>query len=84
MAFYRHSHPENRVLRQWFSDEVIPLLRDEHTQCPHQPRRMRMTWLDGFVTVLDWQGEVWVPLDDLPTFTRVTDKPKGPRGFWKR
>ncbi|WP_448680917.1 BRO-N domain-containing protein [Pseudomonas nicosulfuronedens] len=84
MAFYRHSHPENRTLRQWFSHEVIPLLRDEHQQCPHQPRRMRMTWLDGFVTVLDWQGEVWVPLDDLPTFTRVTDKPSGPRGFWRR
>lgn len=83
-ALYRHSHPENRTLGRWLSEEVIPLLRDQHQENPHQPRRMRMTWLAGDVTVLDWQGDIWVPLDEMPTFSRVTDKPSGPRGFWKR
>ncbi|MCG8907928.1 BRO family protein [Pseudomonas sp. DP-17] len=83
-ALYRHSHPENRTLGRWFREEVIPLLRDQYQTNPHQPRRMRLVWLDGYVNVLDWQGEVWVPLDDLPTFTRIEDKPNGPRGFWKR
>lgn len=83
-ALYRHSHPENRTLGRWLSEEVIPLLRDQHQDNPHQPRRMRMAWLAGEVAVLDWQGEIWVPLDDMPTFSPVSDKPSGPKGFWKR
>lgn len=65
----RFGHPENRTLGRWLAEQVIPLLRDEVKSGSPQPRRMLMRWKSQRLTVLDWQGEIWVPLQQLPTFS---------------
>jgi prophage antirepressor-like protein len=68
-ALFRFGHPENRTLGRWLAETVIPLLRDQGRDDPRQPRRLLMNWCSQRVTVLDWQGALWVPLEQLPTFS---------------
>lgn len=50
-------HPENRSLRQWLSNEVVPALRDAQQHNPHLPQR-RMERVEGqLMSVMDWQGQ---------------------------
>ncbi|WP_374438891.1 BRO-N domain-containing protein [Pseudomonas panipatensis] len=57
-------HPENRSLRQWLSNDVVPVLRDAQQNNPHLPRR-RLQQLQGHdMSLLDWQGTLWVRLGD--------------------
>lgn len=65
----RFGHPENRTLGRWLAEQVIPLLRDEAKTDSRRPRRLLMRWRSQRVAVLDWQGEIWVPLQQLPTFS---------------
>ncbi len=58
-------HPENRCIRQWITHTVVPSLRAE-TQAPDErPQRRLLRWERQQLSVLDWQGQVWVPLPDL-------------------
>lgn len=60
----RYRHPENRSLRQWLSNEVLPALRDAQQHNPHLPQR-RMEQLEGQqMSVMDWQGKLWVRWSD--------------------
>lgn len=68
-APFRFGHPENRTLGRWLAESVIPLLRDQGRGTAQRPRRLLMSWHSQRVTVLDWQGELWVPLQQLPTFS---------------
>lgn len=62
MIYYYH--PENRGLRQWLSNEVVPVLRDERKLDLRLPRR-RMEQVQGQpLSVLDWQGRLWVRWGD--------------------
>jgi prophage antirepressor-like protein len=49
-------HPENRSLRQWLSNEVVP--------APHHdarlPRRRMQHLLGESLPVMDWQGNLWL------------------------
>lgn len=83
-AFARHSHPENRTLARWLNESVIPQLRDQAPTHPEHPRRQFMSWRRQRVTVLSWQGELWVPLQQLPTFSDAAEGGSSPRGFWRR
>ncbi|KRV73916.1 MULTISPECIES: BRO-N domain-containing protein [Pseudomonas] len=65
-ALIRFGHPESQHLDQWLSREVIPTLRDQHTPDHHTPRRVLMSWQARRVMLLDWQGELWVPLEEMP------------------
>lgn len=57
-------HPENRSLRQWLSNEVLPVLRDAQQDNPFLPRR-RMERVQGQqMSVMDWQGKLWVRWSD--------------------
>ncbi|MDH0290793.1 Bro-N domain-containing protein [Pseudomonas sp. GD04087] len=57
-------HPENRSLRQWLSNEVLPALRDAQQHNPHLPQR-RMEQVEGhLMSVMDWQGKLWVRWSD--------------------
>ncbi|SDI29093.1 BRO-N domain-containing protein [Pseudomonas panipatensis] len=57
-------HPENRSLRQWLSNEVVPVLRDAQQSNPHLPRR-RLEQVQGQeMSLLDWQGTLWVRFGD--------------------
>ena len=81
-ALGRYPHPENRSLRRWLNVEVIPALRDVFTSDALQPRRTRMTWDSRQVTLLEWQGELWIPLSSMPRF-RADDGVAG-QGRWRR
>ncbi|WP_374438481.1 BRO-N domain-containing protein [Pseudomonas panipatensis] len=59
-------HPENRCIRQWISNEVVPALREAATPLERQPRCDRWSWSGGQVEVLHWLGRAWVPFGELP------------------
>ena len=66
-------HPENRCIRQWISHSVLPSLRDLATETtPNElPRRRLLRWEQQQLSVLDWQGQMWVPVGDLPQVMRI-------------
>lgn len=59
-------HPENRCIRQWITQTVVPSLRADEATPNEQPRRRLLRWERQQLSVLDWQGQVWVPLPELP------------------
>jgi len=71
--YYRYRHPENRSLRRWLSREVIPTLRDQTATASWKPRRVLMAWARQRVSLLEWQGELWAPVQDLPRFSAEDD-----------
>ena len=66
-------HPENRCIRQWISHSVLPSLRDLAAEAmPGEvPRRRLLRWEQQQLSVLDWQGQMWVPVGDLPQVMRI-------------
>ena len=71
--YYRYRLPEHRNLRRWLSQEVIPLLRDQIATAAWKPRRVLMAWEGQRVSLLEWQGGLWAPLEELPRFSPQTD-----------
>lgn len=59
-------HPENRCIRQWITQTVVPSLRANERASDERPRRRLLRWERQQLSVLDWQGQVWVPLPELP------------------
>jgi len=57
-------HPENRELRQWLTNEVVPVLRDAELDDPALPRQRLGAALWRNTSVLEWQGELWGRLSD--------------------
>lgn len=53
-------HPENRSLRQWISNELLPALRDTPNRDVRLPRRRMQHLLGESLPVMDWQGNLWV------------------------
>ncbi|MDH1011760.1 BRO family protein [Pseudomonas nicosulfuronedens] len=53
-------HPENRSLRQWLSNEVVPALRDRCNLDTRLPRRRMQQLLGESLPVMDWQGNLWL------------------------
>ncbi|OEC32546.1 Prophage antirepressor [Pseudomonas cuatrocienegasensis] len=75
-ALCRFTHPENRNLRRWLTQDVLPTLRDAQSPATSSPRRSLMTWDARRISLLEWQGELWIPLQALPAFAqgRATGK----------
>lgn len=69
-ALWRFSHPENRHLRRWLSHVALPALRDSEVEVVHEPSRCLMAWDNQQVNLLEWQGELWIALGELPRFHR--------------
>ncbi|WP_280325306.1 BRO family protein [Pseudomonas sp. BN102] len=59
-------HPENRCIRQWITQHVIPRLREEERFDAQHPYREVIQWQERDIEVLHWQGKAWLPLDDCP------------------
>ncbi|MBD9500945.1 MULTISPECIES: Bro-N domain-containing protein [unclassified Pseudomonas] len=57
-------HPENRNLRQWLSNEVVPVLRDSQQQFGTGPRHFQREVQGHSLAMLQWQGGVWMRLSD--------------------
>ncbi|MDF3840347.1 BRO family protein [Pseudomonas citronellolis] len=65
-------HPENRGIRQWISNSVVPSLRDAAAPALGEvPQRRLLRWEQQQLSVLDWQGQVWVPLPELAQTMRL-------------
>ncbi|MDH1007236.1 Bro-N domain-containing protein [Pseudomonas nicosulfuronedens] len=57
-------HPENRNLRQWLSNDVVPVLRDAQLPTGSFPRHA-LREVQGYpLAVLEWQGSVWLRFGD--------------------
>lgn len=69
-ALWRFSHPENRHLRRWLSQVALPALRDSEARADQGPSRCLMVWDNQQVNLLEWQGELWIALHELPRFHR--------------
>lgn len=65
-ALIYYFHPENRSVRQWLSQQVIPTLRDQHRSDRGEPRREMLRGPTESLSVLRWQGVVWVPYRQWP------------------
>ena len=63
-------HPENRNLRQWLSNDVVPVLRDAQLPTGFGPRQQVREVQGHPLAVLEWQGSVWLRLGDV---ARVLD-----------
>lgn len=72
----RYHRPEHRSLRYWLDHEFFPTLRDAETLAPSQPRRVLMKWNGVRQSLLEWQGRLWVPLEELPHFESQTTRQK--------
>ncbi|TBU81023.1 phage antirepressor [Pseudomonas daroniae] len=81
-ALCRFSHPENRHLRRWLSHVALPALRDSDVTEGYEPSRRLMAWGNGQVNLLEWQGELWVALDELPRFHGQAQAAPSPAGSW--
>ena len=65
-------------LRRWVSTVVVPEVRSQGAECG--PRHVRLGWERRAVRVLDWQGQLWVNLAELP---RLVREPVGARSGWR-
>ncbi|MCF4993971.1 phage antirepressor protein [Pseudomonas syringae] len=62
-----HFVPENRNLRRWLSDEVIPMLRENSTMpVDNRPSLSLVRWSGVTVSLLHWQQQAWVKWRDIP------------------
>ncbi|MDH1261837.1 MULTISPECIES: BRO-N domain-containing protein [unclassified Pseudomonas] len=67
-------HPENRCIRQWLTQHVIPTLRDQHRTAPDQPRRETLHGPTQSLTLLRWQGVLWVPYRQWPELSASAER----------
>ena len=74
----RSQIPENRAVRQWLTQEVIPALRA--TKPGTEPAITAMTWQGGPLNVLYWRDEPWIRLHDMPGV--LPKEPARGRGRW--
>ncbi|WAH56446.1 Bro-N domain-containing protein [Pseudomonas silvicola] len=56
--------PENRAVRLWLTQEVIPALRESKPGT--EPAITAMSWQGGPLSVLYWRDEPWIRLRDMP------------------
>ncbi|MBX8525396.1 Bro-N domain-containing protein [Pseudomonas cichorii] len=66
-----HYVPENRALRRWLAQEVLPALDVRHAEVADQPLLYQMRWQGNALSSLQWRGELWVKLRDLPELVQV-------------
>lgn len=84
-ALWRFSHPEHRHLRRWLSHVALPALRDSEAGAGHGPSRCLMAWDNQQVNLLEWQGELWIALAELPRFHgQAQAAPRKPRSWLAR
>lgn len=84
-AIYHFQHPENRHLRQWLTRDVIPALRDEAATAAWKPTHTLMSFEGARLLLLQWRGDLWVRLQEIPHFSQVPDDaPRRGLGRWLR
>ncbi|MGH8373868.1 MAG: BRO-N domain-containing protein [Pseudomonas sp.] len=67
-----HFVPENRNLRQWLSNEVIPSLRDAKSEpVENLPSLSSLNWAGVSVPLLHYQHHAWIKWRDMPDLMQV-------------
>jgi prophage antirepressor-like protein len=67
-----HFIPENRHLRQWLSNEVVPMLRNAQASSPENlPSLSSLNWAGISVPLLHYQHHAWVKWRDMPELMQV-------------
>lgn len=62
-----HFIPENRNLRQWLSNEVVPMLRNAQTATVENlPSLSALNWAGITVPLLHYQHHAWIKWRDMP------------------
>jgi prophage antirepressor-like protein len=62
-----HYVPENRLLREWITHQVVPALRDtEQSSHSDRPMLSLLDWPEMSLSLLHWQNEGWIRLRDMP------------------
>ncbi|WP_346832186.1 Bro-N domain-containing protein [Pseudomonas abietaniphila] len=70
-----HYHAENRALRQWITNEVVPCLRDEGIAPDAiSPCLSYLQWPGLSVSLLHWRSEPWIRLRDMPKVLTVDER----------
>jgi len=81
-----HYVPENRSLRQWLSNEVLPLLRQaQQSSVANIPNLGAIGWPELSLTMLYWQNEPWIKLRDVPEVLAAPRRPDaGDTSRWRK
>ena len=67
-----HFIPENRHLRQWLSNEVVPLLRNaQASSSENLPSLSALNWAGVSVPLLHYQHHAWIKWRDMPELMQV-------------
>src|SRR5471032_2602826 len=62
-----HYAPENRLLREWLTHQVVPALRDEgQLRNSDRPMLSLLEWPQMSLSLLHWQNQDWVRIRDMP------------------
>jgi prophage antirepressor-like protein len=78
----RYRHAENRSLRQWITNEVIPALRGPTLPAQH-PRRSLLRWESRDIALLEWNDQLWVRYSDVPQLLQPKTAPAPRAGWWR-
>ncbi|MCP2019772.1 UNVERIFIED_ORG: prophage antirepressor-like protein [Pseudomonas reinekei] len=82
-----HYIPENRLLREWLTNQVVPALRDaEPSDSSNRPMLSLLNWPEMSLSLLHWQDEDWIRLRDMPYL--LHDQPQRRstvvKSWWRR
>ncbi|EJM63039.1 prophage antirepressor [Pseudomonas sp. GM49] len=78
-----HYCPENRLLREWLTHQVVPALRDARpSRMVERPTLSVLDWPQMSLGMLHWQNEPWIRLRDMPCV--LADDPFNRRESWWR
>ncbi|MCU7246495.1 BRO-N domain-containing protein [Pseudomonas koreensis] len=82
-----HYCPEHRALREWLTHEVVPTLRDaQHPTAPERPQLSLLDWPQTSLSLLHWNNQPWIRLQDVPLMVVEREDRKRPvtEGWWKK
>ena len=79
-----HVVPDNRALRRWLVQEVLPA-RDGYAaeSLAERPVMADMHWNGGVLRTLQWHSELWVKMRDLPELVQIQHK-RVRSSLWRR
>lgn len=82
-----HYCPEYRSLREWLTHDVVPALRDaRQPDTPERPILSRLNWPEMSLSLLHWNNQPWIRLQDVPHMLAEGERPQRAVNarWWKR
>ena len=79
---FHFAHADLGGLRRWISTQVVPEVRCRGGD--GGPRQLCLSWGRQGVRVLDWQGQLWVNMAELPRVVRGSAEARAGWREWAR